>query len=99
MFDALAVGDLVTSALGEAAVWSSWSPAEGPAWMHGPAPRRRVPVWEAMGKVSVELEVDAPAALDLMRASAFGRGTTLDDVAAALLSGAARAADLGREDR
>ena len=41
VFEALAVGDLVTSALSEAAVWSAWSPSEGPEWLHGPAPERR----------------------------------------------------------
>ena len=49
VFEALAVGELVTSALSEAAVWSAWTPAEGPEWLHGPLPRRRAAVWEAMG--------------------------------------------------
>ncbi|WP_324276268.1 GAF domain-containing protein [Blastococcus brunescens] len=99
VFEALAVGELVTSALGDAAVWSSWSPAEGPDWMHGPTPRRRAAVWEALGKVSVELEVGTPAALDLMRGSAYGRGATLEDLAAGLLSGAVRAVDLAAGNR
>jgi hypothetical protein len=94
VFEALAVGELVSSALSEAAVWSTWSPAEGPDWLQGPAPRRRAAVWEAMGKVGVELEVDTPAALDLMRAAAYGSGRTIEDVAADLLSGALRAVDL-----
>jgi hypothetical protein len=94
VFEAMAVGELVSSALSEATVWSSWSPADGPAWMHGPAPRRRAAVWEAMGKVGVELEVDAPAALDLLRAAAYGGGRTLDEIAGDLLSGAVRAVDL-----
>jgi hypothetical protein len=94
VFEALAVGELVSSALSEAAVWSTWSPAEGPDWLQGPAPRRRAAVWEAMGKVGVELEMDAPAALDLMRAAAYGSARTIEDVAADLLSGALRAVDL-----
>ena len=94
VFEALAVGELVTSALSEASVWSEWSPAEGPEWLHGPTPRRRAAVWESMGKLSVELELDAPAALDLMRAAAYGSGRSIDDVAADLLSGAVRAVDL-----
>jgi len=97
VFEALAVGELVTSALSEAAVWSTWSPAEGPDWMHGPAPTRRAAVWEAMGKVSVELEVPATGALDLLRARAYGSGRTLDDVAADLLTGTLTADDLSRE--
>ena len=99
VFEALAVGELATSALGDAAVWSSWSPAEGPDWLQGPTPRRRAAVWEAMGKVSVELEVDTRAALDLMRASAYGRGASIEDVAADLLTGAVRAVDLAPGER
>lgn len=38
VFEALAVGELVTSALSDAAVRSSWSPAEGPDWLRGPTP-------------------------------------------------------------
>lgn len=94
VFEAMAVGELVNSALGDAAVWSSWSPTEGPEWLHGPAPRRRAAVWEAMGKVSVDLEIGAPAALDLMRAAAYGRSGTVDDVAADLLAGTLHATDL-----
>ncbi|HET6394277.1 MAG TPA: GAF domain-containing protein [Blastococcus sp.] len=94
VFEALAVGELVSSALSDASVWSSWSPADGPEWLQGPVPRRRAAVWEAMGKVGVELEVDAPAALDLLRAAAFGGGRTIEEVAAGLLSGQLRAADL-----
>ena len=95
VFEAVAVGELVTSALADAAVWSTWAPEEGPDWLRGPAPQRRAAVWEAMGKVSVELEVAVPAALDLLRARAYGSGTSVDDVAAQLLSGSIRPDDLG----
>jgi len=100
VFEALAVGELVTSALSDAAVWSEWTPAEGPEWMHGPAPRRRAAVWEAIGKLSVELELGAADALTLLRAHAYAAGGTVDDVADALLSGRIPAADLagGREE-
>ena len=94
VFEAMAVGELVSSALSDAAVWSTWTPADGPEWLHGPAPQRRAAVWEAMGKVGVELEVDAPAALALLRAPAYGAGRTIDDVAADLLSGRLRTVDL-----
>jgi hypothetical protein len=99
VFEAMAVGELVTSALSDAAVWSEWSPAEGPEWLHGPAPQRRAAVWEAMGKVSVDLEVGAAAALDLLRVRAYGEGRTVDDVADDLLAGTLRASELeeGRE--
>jgi hypothetical protein len=94
VFEALAVGGLVSSALSDASVWSSWSPTDGPEWLQGPAPRRRAAVWEAMGKVAVELEVDAPAALDLLRAAAFGGGRAVEEVAVDLLDGEVRAVDL-----
>ena len=38
-FAALAVGELVSSALSDAAVWSTWSQEDGPEWLHGPTPR------------------------------------------------------------
>jgi hypothetical protein len=94
VFESLAVGELVTSALGDATVWSEWSPAEGPEWLHGPTPQRRAAVWEAMGKISVELGVGAPVALDLMRGAAFAAGRTVDDIAADLLAGRLGARDL-----
>ena len=94
VFEAVAVGELVTSALSDAAVWSEWSPAEGPEWLHGPVPQRRAAVWEAMGKLSVELQVSAPEALSLLRAHAYGAGVTVDDVAEDLLSGRLRPLDL-----
>jgi hypothetical protein len=99
VFEALAVGELVTSALSDASVWSAWTPAEGPEWMHGPVPQRRAAVWEAMGKLSVDLELSATDALTLLRAHAYAAGITVDDVAEELLSGRLTAADLaGREE-
>lgn len=98
VFEALAVGELVTTALSEAAVWSTWSPADGPAWLQGPVPQRRAAVWEAMGKLAVDLELDPRAALGLLRLHAYGRGGSVDDVAAELLAGRLRAADLQPAD-
>jgi hypothetical protein len=99
VFEAIAVGELVTSALSDAAVWSEWTPAEGPEWMHGPTPQRRAAVWEAIGKLGVELELGAPDALTLLRAHAYAAGGTVDDVAEELLSGRMSAADLaGRRE-
>jgi hypothetical protein len=94
VFSAVAVGELVTSALSDAAVWSTWTPAEGPQWLHGPAPQRRAAVWEAMGKISVDLELDSVAALELLRLQAYRAGQSVDDVAADLLAGRFRPADL-----
>jgi hypothetical protein len=100
VFEAMAVGELVTSALSDAAVWSEWTPAEGPEWMHGPTPQRRAAVWEAMGKLSVELDLSAPDALTLIRAHAYASGVTVDDVAADLLAGGLTGMELvgGREE-
>jgi hypothetical protein len=39
-----------------------------------------------MGRLGVDLAIDAPAALDLIRAYAYGRGRSVDDVAADLLA-------------
>lgn len=94
VFDALAVGEMVTSALGDAAVWSVWAPGEGPEWLHGPTPQRRAAVWEVIGALGVELGLSAPTALALLRAHAHGAARTVDDVAAELLSGRLRTADL-----
>ncbi|UOY03797.1 GAF domain-containing protein [Blastococcus sp. PRF04-17] len=87
VFEAMAVGELVSSALNDAAVWSEWSSSEGPEWLHGPVPRRRAAVWEAMGKLGVELEIGSPAALALLRAQATGSGVSVDEVAADVLAG------------
>ena len=94
VFEAMAVGELVTSALSDASVWSTWTSTEGPAWLHGPVPQRRAATWEAMGKIGIELEVGAATALDLMRSAAYGTGRTVDDVAEDLLSGRLQPTDL-----
>jgi hypothetical protein len=86
VFEAIAVGGLVTSALSEAAVWSDWPAERGPDWLHGPAATKRAAVWEAMGKVSLALEVDAATALERMRSAARSAGRTVDEVAADLLT-------------
>jgi hypothetical protein len=98
VFEAVAVGELVTSSLSDAAVWSPWSPASGPAWMTGPVPQRRAAVWEALGTVSMDLGVPARAALSLLRAAAYAEDRTVDDVAADLLAGELTSKDLHRLD-
>jgi hypothetical protein len=40
-----------------------------------------------MGRLGVDLEITAPAALALMRGYAYGNGRSVDDVAADLLTG------------
>jgi hypothetical protein len=98
VFDAVAVGELVTSSLSDAAVWAPWSPVSGPAWMTGPVPQRRAAVWEALGTVSLDVDVPARAALALLRATAYAEERTVDDVAADLLAGRLRPKDLHERD-
>jgi hypothetical protein len=94
VFEALAVGELITSALSEAAVFSTWSASDGPDWLHAPVTRRRARVWEAMGKLSLALDVDRPVALELMRAYASAGDRVVDEVAADVLSRRLRPEDL-----
>ncbi|MQA35680.1 GAF domain-containing protein [Modestobacter roseus] len=94
VFDALAVGELITSALGDTALWSSWTAADSPAWLHTPAALRRAAVWEAVGRVAAAWDVDAPAALALLRAHAWATGRSVDSLAADLLAGRLTPADV-----
>jgi hypothetical protein len=87
VFDALAVGDLITSCLGDAAVWSTWSEAAGPDWLHSPPALRRAMVWQAVGRTSAALDVDSAEALALLRAHAYADGRSVDAVAADLVNG------------
>ncbi|WP_040337222.1 hypothetical protein [Candidatus Blastococcus massiliensis] len=95
VFEALAVGELVGSALSEAAVWSTWPADRGPDWLHGPTPRARGAVWESVDKVAAELALAPATALALLRARAYVLGVPVDEVAADLLAGRLRAGDLG----
>jgi hypothetical protein len=85
VFNAHSVGDMVTAALSEAAIWSTWGYDRGPEWLHGPDAERRVLVWEAMGVVSLAHDVDAVRALAMLRAQAQRSGLDVEDVAAAVL--------------
>jgi hypothetical protein len=87
VFEAMAVGDLVTSTLSDTAVWSDWEPGRGPRWLHGPTARWRAQVWEAMGMVALALELDAAAAMAVLRATAYATERSVDDVAADVLDG------------
>ena len=94
VFDAVSVGDLVTSTLTDAAVWSTWSEAAGPEWLRSPAGVRRAAVWHAVGRTGAALELDAPAALAVLRAYAYAAGRSVDAVAADVLSGRLLPAEL-----
>jgi hypothetical protein len=95
VFDAVAVGELITSALGDAAMLSTWSEAAGPDWLRSAPALRRAAVWDAVGRTSMALDVDTPEALSLLRAFAYAVGRSVDAVAADMLSGRLVPADVG----
>jgi hypothetical protein len=95
VFDAVAVAELITNALGDAAVLSTWSEAAGPDWLHSPPALRRAAVWDAVGRTSMALDVDTPEALSMLRAFAYAGGRSVDAVAADMLSGRLVPADVG----
>ena len=55
--------------------------------MHSPSAERRAAVWRALGVVGLALQMEPATALELLRATARATGSTVDDVAADLLSG------------
>jgi hypothetical protein len=61
--------------------------ADGPAWLDAPAAGRRATVWQAMGMVNAAFAVPSPDALALLRAHAYAAATSLDDLAAQVVSG------------
>lgn len=94
VFAAVAVGELVTAALTEAAVWSDWPAEDGPAWLHGPEARRRAAVLRAAGRAAMDLDTDPGTGLALLRAAAYAGGRTVEDVAEDLEAGRLRVQDL-----
>ena len=86
VFEALSVGELITAALSEAAVFSEWDAGQGPDWLHTPSARRRARVWQAMGRLSLQLGLEGPEALELMRAHAAATERQVDDVAVDVLN-------------
>ena len=87
VFAAMSVGDLVSVALAEAAVWSSWTEREGPHWLQSPSARHRAGVWAAMSLIGVALDVGSDEALAVLRAQAYAQDRTADDLADDLVSG------------
>ncbi|MCZ2821298.1 GAF domain-containing protein [Modestobacter sp. VKM Ac-2977] len=68
----------------------------GPAWLDAPAAGRRALVWQAVGFVSIGLELDSTDALALLRARAYGSDRDLDEVAEAVLEDRLSLADLSQ---
>ncbi|MCW2696019.1 MAG: hypothetical protein JWR62_1104 [Modestobacter sp.] len=87
VFAAMTVGELVTAALAEAAVWSSWTETEGPHWLQSPSALHRAGVWAAMSLIGVALDVQVDQALAVLRAQAYASGRTVDDLAADVVAG------------
>jgi hypothetical protein len=91
VFEAVAVGELVSGTLGDAAVTAQ---NRDPDWLQSPAARRRAAVWQAVLRTCAALDVDAAEALALLRGYAYARNRSVDSVAADLLSGRLLPADL-----
>jgi hypothetical protein len=89
VFAAMAVGELVTTSLAEAAIWSSWTETDGPEWLHSPAAEHRARVWQAMALIGAAQDLEADEALAVLRAQAYAQGGTVDDLADDLVSGRA----------
>jgi hypothetical protein len=58
-----------------------------PVWLHGPSAQDRTHVWIAMGMITSRYQLRAGDALALLRAHAYGTGSTLDRLADELISG------------
>jgi hypothetical protein len=59
-----------------------------PVWLDNAVARSRMVVWSAVGVVMAASRLENGAALAVLRAYAYGHGTSLDDVAARLTGGA-----------
>ncbi len=94
VFAAVAVGELATTALTEAAVWSDWPAERGPDWLHTPEARRRAAVLRAAGRAAMALETDPASALALLRAAAYSAGRLVEDLAEDLEAGRLRLEDI-----
>ncbi|TKJ19042.1 hypothetical protein A6V29_10560 [Blastococcus sp. CCUG 61487] len=94
VFEAMAVGELVGSALSDAALWSTWRAERGPDWLHGPTPQERTAAWAAVDRIAAELGVGPDTAVALLRARAYVLGVPADQVAADVRSGRLPVSDL-----
>ncbi|MFQ1002181.1 GAF domain-containing protein [Modestobacter sp. SSW1-42] len=67
---------------------------DGPSWSDAPTAGRRSAVWQAVGVLRSALGIGAPASMALLRARAYADDSTLDDLAARVLSGEVTAEEL-----
>ncbi|NYJ07954.1 ANTAR domain-containing protein [Petropleomorpha daqingensis] len=56
-------------------------------WWSGPDAQRRTRVWQAMGMVALQRDLEPGDALQVLKAHAFATGRVVDDVAADLVDG------------
>ncbi len=68
---------------------------DGPAWLDAPGAARRATVWQALGMVNAALRLSSADALAVLRAHAYGTGTSLDDLASRVVDRQVSMADLG----
>jgi hypothetical protein len=94
VFAAVAVGEMVTAELTEAAVWSDWPVESGPAWMHGPEAVRRASVLRTAGRVGLALGTDLTTGLTLLRGAAYAAGYSVEELAEDLETGRLRLDDV-----
>jgi hypothetical protein len=66
----------------------------GPGWLHGPTAQRRTRVWVAIGMINKTFDLPTADALARLRAYAYARDQTVDDVAGGLLRGTVPLGDL-----
>jgi GAF domain len=88
--DALSSGDImvVTGRIIDALSWQTFPKVidvPGPGWLHGPTAQRRTRVWIAIGMLNSRFELAPPDALARLRAYAYAREQSLDDVAESLV--------------
>jgi hypothetical protein len=70
-------------------------PESGSTWLENEDALRRSSTWQAIGLVGMALILDAPDALEVVRAAAITSGRSVDEVACDLLTGKLLPLDLG----
>lgn len=85
--DAAVVADQISTAMNDAPWATTWLGIREPTWLTVSAARRRMTVWQATGRISAALRLDADDATALLRAHAFAAGRDIDDVATDVVSG------------
>ena len=91
--DTIAVSDAISARLSDQLTTQhrdtdpEGSVLTGSAWLASPGVRDRARVWQAMGLLNGELGVPDDVALSLLRGRAHASGSTVDEVAAAIVDG------------